>query len=182
MDALPVIVLSTLVLGAGVACVLFSAARMLSARDASEVDKVSLAWGAAIVLEMAALWRLVVLAHGPWPLSSLAVLAGAAVALLVAAFLILPVRALAPEQTARMYFDARGRWGVLGLAAFNAIVIAANREVWYEGLLSDAARVNLVLGVIAVAGFLAKGRARVATVAGYLAIFLWNWAGLPTFG
>ena len=170
-------ILATLLLGAGAICLVVGATRTLRARS---VEPVSLLWGLAVLLQLAASWWAIAFASGPWPPLALAFLAAAIVALLVASVLVLAMLSRSPGAPAR--FEESGRWGLLGLAAFNLIALAANREVWYEGVLADAGRVNLVLAIIAIAGFLARGRARMATAAGYLAIFVWDWAGLPTFG
>lgn len=164
-------------LGVGVLTLMVGGVVAWRRRREEAFDALPLAWAGAIAVQIGAFWWMLRNAAGivsVWGLPSLLILSGMVVALLLAAILVLPLGGLAARETPTSRFERRGRWALLGVAAFNAIAIAGNVDFWQEGLLAESVRMNLALLLVPLAGFLGGRRVQGAAVAAYLVILIWG--------
>ena len=51
--------------------------------------------------------------------------------------------------------------------------MVANHELWNEGLLAESVRLNLVLAIIPIAGFLGSRRVQIGAAVAYVLILGW---------
>jgi hypothetical protein len=169
-------VVVSMILGLGVARLLLGAVAIFKARHGRTVDWLPLAWGAAIFLQQVTLWWSLEDAGtvATWTLPAFLLLVGLVLALFLAAAVIFPVDPLAPDDTFRTYFERDGRWSLLGLAAFNALAMVANWELWNEGLFAESVRLNLVLTIVPIAGFLGSRRVQAGAALAYVVLLGWS--------
>lgn len=172
-----ILVIVSLVLGLGALRLLVGVMVVLWSGWHDRGDAASLAWAGAVLLQLVAFWWSLAAAGrvvSGWTPLALVLLAGLVLSLVLAAAFVLPLRPLPKGDTLSTRFERDGRWALLALAAFNAITMAANPELWHEGLLTESVRINLVLTVIPLAGFLGGRRVPRAAAAAYVVILVWG--------
>lgn len=169
-------VVVSMILGLGVARLLVGAVGVFKARHTRTVDWLPLLWAAAIFLQQVNFWwSLEGAGTGTtWTLPAFLLLVGLVLALFLAAAVILPVDPLAADDTFRSCFERDGRWSLLGLAAFNVLAMVANWELWNEGPFAESVRLNLVLTIVPVAGFLGSRRVQAAAAVAYVVLLGWS--------
>jgi hypothetical protein len=170
-------VVLSMILGLGVARLLVSAVGIFRARHRATLDWPPLVWAATIFVQQIAFWWSLEEASGlvtKWSLPAFLLLVGLVLALFLAAALILPFNEMAEGESLRTFFEADGRWALVALAAFNAIAILANWAIWGEGPLSESVRINLVLAIVPLAGFLGSRRVQAVAAMAYLIIAIWG--------
>ncbi|MCB1502974.1 MAG: hypothetical protein KDK07_24890 [Bauldia sp.] len=166
MDTSGIGIAVTLAVVAGVALLVAGAIAARRGRQAGVQDHAPLIWAAAILLQLAMFWWGFEQMAAPvdvWTVPSLLFVAARAFALVVAAALVLPLRPLPPGETSGAAFAARGRRALIALAAFHLLAVAVLLLAG-EWLLGEEVRLDLVLLVLTVAGFL--GGRRVPALAG----------------
>jgi len=170
-------VIVSIILGLGVTRLLIGAVNVFRMRDRAVFYWPVLAWAAAIFAQQVAFWWSLEAASGvvtSWTFIAFLLLVGLVLALFLAATLILPFDRLPEGETLRTYFERDGRWALAALAVFNLLAILTNTEIWHEGLLTESARINLVLTIIPAAGFLGGRRVHMAAAIAYLVIVAWG--------
>lgn len=173
-------VIVAMILGLGVTRLLLGAVAIFRARHGRTFDWLPLFWSAAIFLQQVNFWWSLEDAGRvtSWTLPAFLLLVGLVLALFLAAALIIPAEGLVEGDTLRAYFERDGRWALLALAAFNVLAMVANRELWSEGPLAELVRLNLVLTIIPIAGFLGPRRVQIGAAAAYALILGWAIARL----
>ena len=173
-------VIVAMILGLGVTRLLLGAVAIFRARHGRTFDWLPFFWGAAIFLQQVNFWWSLEDAGRvtSWTLPAFLLLVGLVLALFLAAAVIIPAEGLVEGDTLRAYFERDGRWALLALAAFNVLAMVANRELWSEGPLAESVRLNLVLTVIPIAGFLGSRRVQIGAAAAYALILAWAIARL----
>jgi len=177
-------VVISLLLGLGVTRLLLGAIGVFRARHRGVFDWIPILWAVAIFFQQITFWWGLEAAGSAvtnWTLPAFIMLVGLTLALFLAAALILPFDTLGEGETLRTYFERDGRFGLLGLAAFNAIAILANAAIWQEGLLAESVRLNLVLTIVPIAGFLGPRRAQTGAALAYTVIVVWAIVELSPF-
>ena len=147
-------------------------------RREGRLDAGRLAWGGAVAIQIAAFWRQVLEVAAvatTWPASTLALLLLYVALLVVAAACALPLRTSASAASPTAGRSLSGRVSIAALAAFNAVTLVADSEVWREGLLTEPARISLALLVVSGAGlFGVRSRVTLAAAFGYIVLVGWQ--------
>jgi hypothetical protein len=166
----------TLAMAAGMALLAIGAIATLRRLRVVTPDWTPLIWAAAILLQQASFWWRFEQAAAQvdvWTVSSLVFVAGRTIALVLAAALILPLKRLPAGETPRAYFAGRGRLALVSLAAFHFMAIAV-LLVAGEWVLGEAVRLDLVLLVLAAAGFLGSQRVPGLAAGAYVLAMIWS--------
>ena len=167
----------SMILGLGVARLLSGAVAVFRARGRVALDWLPLVWAAAIFIQQIAFWWSLEDASGrvtTWTLPAFLMLVALVLALFLAAALILPSNEMADGDSLRAMFEKDGRWALLALAGFNAVVILANWVIWRADPLSESVRLNVALTVVPVAGFLGSRRVQTIAAVVYIALAIWG--------
>ncbi len=170
-------VVVSMILGLGVARLLTGVVAVFRARDRAALDWLPLVWAAAIFIQQIAFWWSLEDAAGrvtTWTLPTFLLLVTLVLALFLAAALVLPANDMAEGDSLRAMFEKDGRFALLALGAFNAVVILANWVIWREDPLSESVRLNVALTVVPVAGFLGSRRIQAIAAVVYIAVAIWG--------
>jgi hypothetical protein len=167
----------SMILGLGVARLLSGLVAVFRSRGQAALDWPPLVWAAAIFIQQIAFWWSLEDAAGQvatWTLPAFLMLVALVLALFLAAALVLPAEPLAAGDSLRASFEKDGRWALLALAAFNAVVILANWVIWRADPFSESVRLNLALAVVPLAGFLGSRRVQAIAAVVYAAVAIWG--------
>jgi len=174
-------VVVSMILGLGVARLLTGAVAVFRARDRAALDWPPLFWAAAIFIQQIAFWWSLEDAAGrvtTWTLPTFLMLVALVLFLFLAAALVLPAGDMAEGESLRASFEKDGRWALVALAAFNAVVILANWVIWRADPLSESVRLNVALTIVPLAGFLGSRRVQAIAAVAYVAVAIWGVAEL----
>jgi hypothetical protein len=170
-------VVVSMILGLGVARLLTSAVGVFRARDRAVLDWLPLVWAAAIFVQQVAFWWSLedaAVRVATWTLPSFLMLVLLVLALFLAAALILPANDLTEGDSLRASFEKDGRWALLALATFNAVVILANWVIWRADPLSESVRLNVALTAVPLAGFFGSRRVQAIAALVYGVVAIWG--------
>jgi hypothetical protein len=170
-------VVVSMILGLGVARLLTSVVGVFRALDRASLDWLPLVWAAAIFVQQIAFWWSLEDAAGrvtTWTLPSFLMLVALVLALFLAAALILPANDMAEGDSLRASFEKDGRWALLALAGFNAVVILANWVIWRGDPLSESVRLNVALTLVPLAGFFGSRRVQAIAAVVYALVAIWG--------
>ena len=159
----------SMILGLGVARILLAGIALFRARGTIRIDWLPCVWAAFIFLQQITFWWSIeelttTVPH--WTFANFLLLVSLVLTLFLAAASILPSEGFGSGNL-RDFFERDGRWGLLALAAFNAIAIALNVLFWRASILSPGEMLNLVLVVLPLAVFAGPRRLQVAATLAY---------------
>jgi hypothetical protein len=170
-------VVVSMILGLGVARLLTGVVAVFRARGRATLDWLPLVWATAIFIQQIAFWWSLEDAAGQvatWTLPSFLMLVTLVLTLFLAAALVLPANDMVEGDSLRALFDRDGRWALLALAGFNAVVILANWVIWREGPLTESVRLNIALTVVPLAGFFGSRRVQAIAAVVYVVVAIWG--------
>ncbi len=154
----------SLILGLGVARILVASIAIFRARGLMQIDWLPCAWAGFIFLQQITFWWSIeelATTIPSWTFQNFLLLVGLVLTLFLAAASILPSEG-ATTGSLRAFFERDGRWGLLALAAFNAIAIALNVLFWHVNVFSAGELLNLGLVLLPLAVFAGSRKVQIA--------------------
>ncbi len=160
----------SLILGLGVARILLASVAIFRARGLNRIDWLPCLWAFVIFIQQITFWwsleeLATTIRH--WTFPNFLLLVSLVLSLFLAAAAILPTDGIT-SGSLREFFERDGRWGLLALAAFNAIAVAINALFWRVDLLSPGELLNLGLVVLPLVVFAGQRRVQIAATLLYI--------------
>ncbi|HWJ76190.1 MAG TPA: hypothetical protein VNX29_23750 [Kaistia sp.] len=166
----------SLILGLGVARILLACIALFRARGLVRIDWLPCVWAAIIFLQQITFWWSIeelATTIPSWTFPNFLLLVSLVLTLFLAAASILPTEGLTTGSL-RDFFERDGRWGLVALAAFNAIAILINALFWHVDILSAGELLNLGLVVLPLVVFVGSRRIQIIATLFYVPLGLFG--------
>ncbi|SHG11420.1 hypothetical protein SAMN02745157_3639 [Kaistia soli DSM 19436] len=166
----------SLILGLGVARILLASIALFRARGLVRIDWLPCVWAAIIFLQQITFWWSIeelATTIPRWTFPNFLLLVSLVLTLFLAAASILPSEGFS-SGSLRDFFERDGRWGLVALAAFNAIAIALNALFWRIDILSGAELLNLGLVVLPLVAFAGRRKIQISATLLYVPLGLFG--------